>query len=356
MSHLKFRRPGSIDRRDMLKGLAALGGVSLTASLLAGCGRSAAEGIPAETIRLTQAVDSLAYAQNYIARSEGYYQQRGLSVETIVTDGGGPDVQAVLAGSARFTINDGAQVLTSFKQNRRLVAVAALFDKCLVNATMSTKTARRLGITEKSTFEERITALKGLRIGVTAPGALTWQVARYNLKNIGVSPDTGAKIIGLGAGASVLAALENDQVDVIYISIPFGETAVARGSGITLIDHSAGEDPELQSFMMEGLWVTPTTLDEDGETVRSMVAALTRASDFIKNSRPQDVAAALHTHFPKFPPEVLTSAAVKLQSAVSEGNRWDPSAVETTKKVLSANDLLPASVPATDQLFEDRYL
>ncbi|WP_344969007.1 ABC transporter substrate-binding protein [Streptosporangium fragile] len=340
----------------MLKGLTALGGMAFAGPVLVACGGPAGGSGAARSVKLTQAVDSLAYAQNYVARSKGYYDRQGLSVETIVTDGGGPDVQAVLAGSAGFTINDGAQVLTSFTQNRRLVAVAALFDRCLVNATMSAKTAKRLGITEKSSFDQRVAALEGLKIGVTAPGALTWQVARYNLKNAGIDPDKGAELVGLGAGASVLAALENDQVDVIYISVPFGETAVARGSGVTLIDHSAGQDPNLQKFMMEGLWVMPSALDGDGDTVRAMVAALTQASDFIRSSSPEQVADVLRKDFPKFPPDVLTSAARKLQAAVSEGDRWDAQAVEATRKLLSTNGLLPASVSADEQLFEDRYL
>lgn len=348
--------PRSFARRDVLRGMTALGGISLAGPLLSACGSAPTASASLTTVKLTQAVNSLAYAQNYIAKAKGYYAEQGLSVETIVTDGGGPDVQAVLAGNAQFTINDGAQVLTSFKQDRRLVAVAALFGRCLVNATISTETATKLGITESSTFEQRSAALKGLRIGVTAPGALTWQIARYNLINAGIDPDKEAKLVALGAGATVLAALENHQVDVIYISVPFGEAAVARGAGVTLIDHTAGQDPNLRDFMMEGLWVTPDTLEKDSKTVKAMVSALTQASDFLKNSPPEEVVKTLQKDFPKFPPEVLKSAAEKLRTAVVPDGRWDAKAAETTKNVLSKNGLLPSPAPADDQLFEDRYL
>ena len=356
MNHVTDLHQRRISRRRVLQGAAALGGTALAGMLLSACSSSAPGRRGLKSVKLTQAVDSLAYAQNYIARAKGYYAEQGLAVETIVTDGGGPDVQAVLAGSAMFTINDGAQVLTSFKQDRKLTAVAAMFDKCLVNATISTKAAKRAGITEGSSHAKRVEALRGLRIGVTAPGALTWQIARYNLRNAGIDPDKDAELVALGGGTAVVAALENDQVDAVYISIPFGEAAVARGNAITLIDHSSGEDPKLQKFMMEGLWVTPETMEKDSGTVQAMVAALTKASEFLRKSSEEEVVETLRSDFPKFPPKVLKTAAGMLKSALPADHRWDDEGVETTISVLKENKLLPASVSTKDRIFEDRYI
>ncbi|HLU54771.1 MAG TPA: ABC transporter substrate-binding protein [Pseudonocardia sp.] len=344
-----------LSRRQALRGMAMLAGLSLAGPVLSSCAGGGTGPDGARRVRLTQAVNSLAYAQNYIAQRAGFYREAGLVVETVVTDGGGPDVQAVLAGSAEFTINDGGQVVTALAGNRRVTAVAATFDRCLVNATISVRAAQRLGIDPSTPLDRKIAALPGLRIGVTAPGALTWQIARYNLVGAGSDPDA-ATLVALGGGPAVLAALETDQVDVIYISIPFGEEAVNRGIGLTLIDHSAGEDPNLSRFMMEGLWVTPDAMEENGNTVAAMVSALRRSSDFIRTAPSEEIAELLEPDFTNFGREVLLTAVERLKGAVPADARWDATAQATTERVLQTNGLLRPDAPPIASIVDDRFL
>ncbi|SHK59580.1 ABC-type nitrate/sulfonate/bicarbonate transport system, substrate-binding protein [Pseudonocardia thermophila] len=344
-----------LSRRRALQGITTLAGLGLAGSVLTSCAGSTTGPDGLRRVRLTQAVNSLAYAQNYIAQRAGYFRDVGLAVETVVTDGGGPDVQAVLAGSAGFTINDGGQVITALSGNRRLTAVAATFDRCLVNATISVRTAQRLGIDATTPLPRKLAVLPELRIGVTAPGALTWQIARFNLVGAGADPDS-ATLVALGGGPAVLAALESDQVDVIYISVPFGEQAVQRGTGLTLIDHSAGEDPTLSRFMMEGLWVRPGDIEEDRESIVGMVTALQRASTFIRTASPEEIADVLQPDFTAFGREVLLAAVERLKGAVPADGRWDATAQATTERVLRTNGLLRPDAPPLASIVEDRFL
>jgi NitT/TauT family transport system substrate-binding protein len=56
--------------------------------------------------------------------------------------------------------------------------------------------------------------LKGLKIGVTAPGSSTHLTAVYLLAKAGVAADD-VGIVGVGSGASAVAALESGNVDAI---------------------------------------------------------------------------------------------------------------------------------------------
>ncbi len=44
-----------------------------------------------EKVIITQAVESLAFVANYVARANGYFTDENLAVEVISTRGGGPD-------------------------------------------------------------------------------------------------------------------------------------------------------------------------------------------------------------------------------------------------------------------------
>lgn len=336
-----------ITRRTLLKTGTVLTGAALTGGI--------APAFADKSIRITQAVTALAFIQNYVAQSQGFFEAEGLSAEIVDTRGGGPDVQMVLAGRAEFTTNDGAQVLPAIQQGKKLVCVLNLLNRSIINVTMSASAAKKANITEESSIEEKIASLRGLKIGVTRPGSLTWQLARFNLISGGMDPDKDAEIIGVGGASALAAALENEDIDVMYISVPIGDRVVARGKGITLIDNARGEDPNIPYFMMEGLWVTPDYLNSDFETVGKTVRALHKASKFIVEQSPDAVADAVSHVFGGIDREVLVGACARVAEAVSADGRVTEAGVVTTTNVLRANGFLKQEFSVAD-IFDDRLI
>lgn len=301
-----------------------------------------------KAVKVTQAVSSLAYIQSFVAQQNGYFKAEGLDAELVNTGGGGPDVQIVLAGRAEFTVNDGAQVLPAVQQGQKLTCVLALLNRSIVNVTMRKQSADRLGIREGMPVAEKIRRLKGQKIGVTRPGALTWQMARYNFVAAGMDPDKDAEITGMGDAPSLAAALRQGNLDAIYISVPIGEAIVGQGAGITLIDNSRGEDPGLPAFLMEGLWVTPGYLKGNRQVVAKAVAAYRKASAFVVDHSPQDVAKVLKPVFSGLAPEVLVEGVRRVQQAVSRDGSVDAAQFEATQKVLEVNGVLKKKLALAD--------
>jgi NitT/TauT family transport system substrate-binding protein len=339
-----------ITRRTILKGAAgAAGGLALGLPWLT---RPAAA---ATSVRITQAVTALAFVQNYVAQSQGFFEAEGLDAELVDTRGGGPDVQMVLAGRAEFTTNDGAQVLPALQKGQKLVCVLNLLNRSIINVTMRTAYAEERGITEGSPFAQKVAALEGARIGVTRPGALTWQAARANLINAGMDPDADAQIIGVGGASALAAALENDDIDAMYISVPIGDRVVARGNGITLIDNARGEDPNIPVFMMEGLWVSPDYLASDEETVGKAVRALVKASQFITASTPEAVADAVSHVFGSLDRGVLVQACARVAAAVSRSGVVSEEDLRATESVLRINGFLEREFEVAE-VFDGRFI
>jgi NitT/TauT family transport system substrate-binding protein len=307
-------------------------------------------------IKITHAVTSLAFIQSYIAQTQGFFKDEGFEeVELITTRGGGPDVQAVLAGDAEFTVNDGLQILPAVAKGKKLMCVLATQDRVIINVTMYAGTAKRLRLTEKTPYAKKAAALRGLKIGITRPGAMTWQLARFTVAKAGMDPDKDAEIVGLGGGAAVAAGLEQGSVDVIYISVPLGEKVVARGKGMTFIDNARGEDPNLKTFFMEGVWVLPSFIKENPNTVSAAVRALKRASDWVLSNPPERVADALEPILGGLGKELLVSGVQKVVPAISKTGRYDNESLRTTQDVLVLNGYLKQRFKLND-LFTDRFL
>lgn len=331
--------PLSISRRRLLNVASASALVAAAPPLLAQSPRG---------IKITQAVSSLAYIQSFVAQQNGYFKSAGLDAELINTGGGGPDVQIVLAGRAEFTVNDGAQVLPAVQQGQRLHCVMALLSRSIVNVTMSRQAADRLGINASTPVVEKIRRLKGLRLGVTRPGALTWQMARYNLISVGMDPDKDAEITGMGDAPSLAAALRQGNLDVIFISVPIGEALVAQGAAVTLIDNARGEDPSLPTFLMEGLWATPDFIRSNRPVVTQAVAAYRQASAFIVQSSPEEIARVLKPVFSGLSDNVLLDGVRKVKAAVSPTGVIDAAMLENTQKVLEVNGVLKKKLTMAD--------
>jgi NitT/TauT family transport system substrate-binding protein len=299
-------------------------------------------------VKVTQAVSSLAYIQSFVAQQNGYFKAEGLEAELVTTGGGGPDVQIVLAGRAEFTVNDGAQVLPAVQQGQKLTCVLALLNRSIVNVTMRKATADRLGVTASTPIADKIRRLKGLKIGVTRPGALTWQMARYNFFAAGMDPEKDAEITGMGDAPSLAAALRQGNLDAIYISVPIGEALVSQGAAITLIDNSRGEDPSLPSFLMEGLWATPDYIKSNRATVAKAVSAYRQASRFIEQRSAEEVAKVLKPAFSGLADDVLLEGVRRVKQAVSPTGLVDAAQLELTQKVLEVNGVLKKKMAVAD--------
>jgi NitT/TauT family transport system substrate-binding protein len=338
-----------LDRRQALSAFAGMTGGALLSS-----GRAFGQA-GTQSIRITHAVTSLAYLQSYVAQYKGFFKEAGLTAELVDTGGGGPDVQLVLGGRAELTVNDGAQILPALLKDQKLVCVMSLLNRSIVNATMRGETAQKLGITTATPFSEKIKKLKGLNIGVTRPGALTWQQARFNLVAAGLDPDKDATVIGIGGAPALAAALEFGKVDVIYISMPIGEKLVQEGKAITLIDNAKGEDPKLTHFLMEGLWTTPDLIASKPDLIARTVRAYARANAFVLASKAEDIAELVRPALGSLGDIVLVEGIRRVQTAVSKTGRVEAFELASTQDLLKLNGFL--SRPFTlDEIFNGSFL
>jgi ABC-type nitrate/sulfonate/bicarbonate transport system substrate-binding protein len=335
-----------INRRNVIRGV---GGALVSAGV--GPTIVLAQGTTGKSIRITHAVTSLAYIQSYVANQNGYFQQAGLTAQIIDTGGGGPDVQLVLGGRAEMTVNDGAQILPALQQGQKLVCVLSLLDRSIVNATISKAAAEKIGLTEGMPFDQRIKRLKGLKIGVTRAGALTWQQARFNLVSTGLDPDKDAQVVAVGGPPALAAALDNGAIDVIYISMPIGEKLIQEGKALSFVNNARGEDPKLAKFVMEALWTTPDYLAANRPVVEAAVSAYKKASDFVRRASPEEIVAALKPALGSLGEAVLLDSIARMKPAVSETGKMGAEELNATQAILKSNGFLDKTF-ALNEIFD----
>ena len=299
-------------------------------------------------VKITIPVIAHSMLPVFLAQNKNYFADEKLEVEVNSTNGGGPDIRALIAGDVDFSFTTGDNVILAHQEGKKLTMVMSALNKLFINWAMHKDVAKSKGITESTPLAEKIKALKGMTIGVTNAGALTAHLASFVVRKAGLNPQTDASIVPIGSGPTWLAALENRKVDVALTAPPTPDTAIARGYAVLFINNAKGEDPSISEFLMENLIVRPETATKDSDIVRRMVRALTRANQWALKSTAEQVADALKPSMATIAPELLLSGVKSVLPTLSSDGRTSEKSVQITQDILEQAGILKKRAPYSE--------
>jgi NitT/TauT family transport system substrate-binding protein len=262
-------------------------------------------------VRLSQPVAALGFTSIYVARHLGYFADEGLDLEVLTMGGGGPDMQALIAGDVEFNASATTILIAAHQEGTPLVGVVSLLNRPIMNVAMHREVAEARGIGPQTPLRDRLAALSGLTIGVTRLGSLTDQLANYYARKAGLTVGQDVTILAVGAGAPMMASLEFRRVDVIIsASAELGE-AINQGLAVMLSEAASGEDPDLADFLQQLVVVRPDYARDHPDVVRKMARAVVRANRWVTEHSVDEIAAVV-AHYLGQTPEDFLVRSIKL--------------------------------------------
>jgi ABC-type nitrate/sulfonate/bicarbonate transport system substrate-binding protein len=304
-------------------------------------------------VKLTIPVIAHSMLPVFLAQNRNYFADEKLDVEVNSTNGGGPDIRALIAGDVDFSFTTGDNVILAHQEGKKLTMVMSGLNRLFINWAMHKDVAKAKKITESTPLADKLKALKGLTIGVTNAGALTAHLANFVVRKAGLNPQTDAQIIAIGSGPTWLAALENRKVDVALTAPPTPDTAINRGYAILFINNAKGEDPSFPEFLMENLIIRPETAAKDQDTVRRMVRALTRANQWALKSTAEQVSDALKPSMTTIAPDLLLAGVKAVLPTLSNDGRTSEKSFQVTQDVLEQAGILKKRAPYAELVNND---
>lgn len=194
---------------------------------------------------------------------------------------------------------------------------------------ISTEAAEESGISPDAPLEERLQALKDLKIGMTRPGSLTDKQVRH-LMRIGGLSEGDVEVIAIGGPPNLLSALERGQIDGFAISVPHYQVAAERGSAVIWVDNAKGEDPSIDPFMMESLLTTDDYAAASPDVVRAMVDALERAVDDLATKPAEEIRTVVQEAYAKVDPKTMLLGIEAIKPALNESGEVSLEMAENT--------------------------
>src|SRR6201982_2651857 len=160
----------------------------------------------------------LCYLPTVLANQLGEYDKAGLKVDLVDLKGGSDALKAVLGGSADVVSGyfDHCVNLAAKKQELQSFVVYDRYPGLVLVVSPS-----------HNAEIKSIKDLAGKKVGVSAPGSSTDFFLKYLMKKNGVDA-TGVAVIGVGLGATAVAAMEQGQIDAAVMLDP--SVTVLQGS------------------------------------------------------------------------------------------------------------------------------
>jgi len=252
-------------------------------------------GLAAAQSKVTIAVGGgacLCYLPTVLARQLGEYDKAGLSVELVDLKGGSDALKAVLGGSADVVSGyfDHCVNLAAKKQELQAFVVYDRYPGLV------------LAVSPKHTDEiKSIKDLAGKKVGVSAPGSSTDFFLKYLLKKNGLDP-TSAAVIGVGLGATAVAAMEQGQIDAAVMLDPSVTVLQGEHKDLRILSDTRTQKDTLAVFGGEypggALYSTAAWVKSHDKEVQGLTNAILNTLKWIHAHSPEDVMA-------KMPPEMV---------------------------------------------------
>jgi sulfonate transport system substrate-binding protein len=315
----------------------------------------AAQAQERQKIKVTVPTISTIFYPLYYGQEKGLFAKENMDIEVISTNGDGPDVDAVIAGSAQFAISSPNRLFTSFEQGKPLKAVAMFARRMAIDCAMNKQVADKLGITAQTPLETKLKAMKGLTVAGTRPGAFTYVLLDVYGKRVGLTAQKDFQLIGVGGAASMLPALENNQIAIGCTGSPFTELAVSRQKAIRFTNNARGDDPAFDDFLFEMVYALPDYLQSNGDTVRGFLRAVFASVNEILDTPSADHMPMLKKLYGGVPDDVLLETYENTKLIFSRDGMVTPGSVQKAGAFMVESGAI--KTPATfDQMADNGFL
>jgi len=221
-----------------------------------------------------------------IAERNGYFKAEGLDVEIQDFPGGARALQALLGGSVDVVSGAYEHTITQQAKGQNIEALVLQGKYAGIVLGMSKAKAAAY----KSPAD-----LKGMKIGVTAPGSSTNMFVNILLAKAGLKPDA-VSIIGVGATAGAVAIMKRGEIDAISNLDPVISQLESDGSIVPVIDTRTAkgmQDVYGGAYAAGCIYVPSDFAKKYPNTAQAVVNAMVRALRFIQQSTPDQIVAAV---------------------------------------------------------------
>jgi NitT/TauT family transport system substrate-binding protein len=271
----------------------------------------------------------LCYLPTVLAKQLGEFEHAGLAVELVDLKGGSDALRAVIGGSADVVSGYFDHCVNLAAKKQELVSFVVYDRYPGLVLVVSPKHAGEI---------KSIKDLAGKKVGVSAPGSSTDFFLKYLLKKEGLDP-TSAAVIGVGLGATAVAAMEQGQIDAAVMLDP--SVTVLQGShpDLRILSDTRTQKDTLAVFGGEypggALYSTAAWVTSHDKEVQALTSAILNTLKWIHSHSAEEIMAKMPPELVGKDKELYLAALKNTIPMYSETGKMDPKGAAAVLAVFS---------------------
>ncbi|WP_024506738.1 ABC transporter substrate-binding protein [Bradyrhizobium sp. ARR65] len=271
----------------------------------------------------------LCYLPTVLAKQLGEFDKAGVNVDLVDLKGGSDALKAVLGGSADV-VSGYFDHCVNLAARRQELQAFVVYDRypglVLVVSPAHTK--------EINSIKD----LAGKKVGVSAPGSSTDFFLKYVLKKNGLDP-TSAAVIGVGLGATAVAAMEQGQIDAAVMLDPSVTVLQGAHADLKILADTRTQKDTLAMFGGEypggALYSTAAWVASHDKEAQALTNAIVSTLAWIHSHSAEDIMAKLPEEMVGKDKALYLAALKNTIPMYSETGRMDPKGADAVLAVFS---------------------
>ena len=248
---------------------------------------------------------SMSFTMSYVALDLGIWKKQGVEVKEIFVAGPGA-MNAVIAGSADFSLSSALVITRAAAKGQRMLAIANTMGRPQTEVVIRKDLADQIGFNPNATLEERGKVLKGRSWAIAGVGTPEQLLLRAVAVKAGLNPDTDFKTSIMQA-SSLIPALKSKSIDGFSNSMPWPLDVINDGTAVKLASSLRGDFPEFTPMGQVVVVTKPETCKARPDLCRKMAMGIVEAAK-VMHEQPELAKDVLRKRFPQVDAKVLDQA------------------------------------------------
>jgi NitT/TauT family transport system substrate-binding protein len=249
------------------------------------------------TVRLSEVTRSVFYAPQYVAIELGFFEDEGIQIDLVTSDGADNVMVALLSGAAEIGLSGPEAAIYVYNEGRT--------DHAVVFAGLTSRDGSFLiGRLPDFTWDD----LRGAHVLPGRRGGMPFMVFENVLAEIGIADaiyfDDSIQF------AAMVGAFLGGTGDFVTAFEPAASIIEREGRGyvVASMGIESGDLPYTTYYALESF------IEENRDLIQGFTNAIGGAQRFVQENSPEYIATIIAPYFPDAELEILASAIARYQS------------------------------------------
>ena len=248
-----------------------------------------------QTINVSEVTRSVFYAPQYVAISNGYFEERGLEIELSTGQGADAVMTSVLANQVEIGFAGPEASIYVYNEGKE--------DYTEVFAQLTKKDGSLLvSRTDEENFSWQ--NLKGKTVIPGRKGGVPYMTLEYVLKKNGINPETDVVLDDSIKFDLMAGAFAAGNADYVTLFEPTASLTEQEGKGyiVASVGEEAGEIPYTAYFSKKSY------IEANEETIQNFTNAIYEGQTWVKEHSAEEIATVIQDFFPDTSIEMLAQS------------------------------------------------